>query len=90
MPGTVGALHLTQPQSSLVFTTRSYRDFFYWHRNLGLGGLVWIKNPLLLRGASVAEISLLTFTCHTWVWDQPVPCFCAPPASLSVASSLNS
>lgn len=49
-PGTPAALHLTQSQSSLVFTVRSYGHFFSCHWNSGLAGLVWVWNPSLLRG----------------------------------------
>ena len=40
VPGTLEALCLTQPQSPLIFTARSYEDFSLWHWNPGLGVLV--------------------------------------------------
>ena len=47
-PGAPEALPLPQPKSLLVFTARSYGDFFSWHWIPGLGGVVWGWDPLLL------------------------------------------
>ena len=42
IPGTLEAsISHTQPQSPLVFTARSYRDFSSWHWNPGRGALMW-------------------------------------------------
>ena len=40
-PGTSEALHITQPQSPLAFTARSYGDFSSWHWNPWHWSLVW-------------------------------------------------
>ena len=50
MPGAPEAFCLTEPQSPLVFTARSYGDFSSWHWNPGLGGLIWGWDTSLLRG----------------------------------------
>ena len=50
-PGTPTVLHLTQPQSSLVFTAVSYEDFSSWHWSTRLGEPgVGLSDCLLLRG----------------------------------------
>ena len=33
----------------------------------------WAGRPGVGLGPLASEISLLIFSCHTWVWDQPVP-----------------
>ena len=68
-PDTPEALHLTQPQSLLVFKARRYWDFSSWHWNSGLGAWHGAGIP-----CSTAQIYFLFFTHHIWVWDQSVLC----------------
>ena len=44
MRGNLVALHLTQPWSPRVYTSRCYGDFSAWHRNSGLGVLLWSQD----------------------------------------------
>ena len=55
---------LPPTQSPLLFAARSCGDLSPWHWNLGLDGLVWAWDSLLLRYPSQIFIH------HTWVWDQ--------------------
>ena len=48
--GSLEALSLLQPKSSLAFTARSYGAFSSWHWNPELGGLMWGCNPSLFTG----------------------------------------
>ena len=50
LPGTTGAFHLTQPQSSLVFTARNHGNISSWHWNPGLRGTVWNWDTSILTG----------------------------------------
>ena len=84
-PGTLEAHHLTQPQSPLIFTARSYRHFYFWHWNFILG--VWcvggISWPSI--GTFADEITLLIFNCH-WLCKISLACISVPPTSLNVVS----
>lgn len=65
--------HLTQLQSSLLFTSRSYKGLCFlaqepWSGEAGCGA----GTPHSSGRTSAADISLLIFICYTWVWDQPV------------------
>ena len=71
------ALCLPQPQSLQVFIARSYGNFSCWHWNPGLGAMVSGGMICSSQRTSAAEIALLTFIHHTWVWDQLLLC-CHP------------
>ena len=70
MPGTPIALCLTQPQSLLIFTARSYGDFsalWPWAGGPGMG-----LELLAPQGTSAAKVPLLIFHHYNWVWDPPI------------------
>ena len=79
-PFTPGYLCVTQPQSLLLFTARSYGDFSSQHWNPGFGSLVW--GCWSSGGISTAETFLCVFNWHTWMWDQPVLLLCPAPVSM--------
>lgn len=82
-------LHVTQPHSLLVFTARRCGDFSSCHWNPGLGGLVWGRDPILLRETSTVKTSLSILNCPIWVCDQPILRFCPMyPLLLLVFNSL--
>ena len=60
-PGTHEALHLTQQQSLLIFTGRSYGDLSFSHCSLSLGSLVWGCDPTTLKEVG-GELWFLTTT----------------------------
>lgn len=45
-------------------------------RHSGLGAWCGTRNPHSWRGTFTAEISLLIYSHHLWVWDHPVPSLC--------------
>ena len=51
-PGIPRILHFTQPQYPLLFTSRSFGNFFSWHWFLELGGLTHQGGPIQQRHLS--------------------------------------
>ena len=82
------SFHLSQPQSLLVFTARSFGDFSSCHWNPGLKYIVWGCDQLLFRGNSAAKLSIPIFICHTWVLDQSL-CIIAPSYQTPCSFFLN-
>ena len=74
--GTPATLQLTQPQSLLVCTARSYGDFSSWHWNPWLRAQCGAGTPCSSEETSTAKILLLIFIHPTRVQDQPIPQLC--------------
>ena len=71
-PGIPEALHLTQPQSWVVFTVRSYGDSVPHTGTLGWAVQHGAGTPCSSGRASAAKISFLIFNWHTWVRRLPI------------------
>ena len=80
--------HLTQAQSPLVFTDRSYGDFSSWHWNPGLaGGWCGAGIPHSSGGPLLPRYPSWFLSAACGCGSSPFP-ISTPPTSADVASSL--